>query len=174
MKGVIIAIGIVLILVFPIVVRVQTFFNYKKKRIYFSLYLFGVILFLRGIIRIKEKKLEIAIGKLKIVKPYKKMFDGKKTYQLFKGINLLNISALLEVGSNEDFASSLSICSSYNVISTVFLSVLKCYNPLMKVQNIVHFYEGELRLKYNLNVSFQFCILNLIVALSKKLIRKFV
>ena len=63
MKGVIIAIGIVLVLVFPIVLRVQTFFDYKKKRVYFSLYLFGAILLLRGIIRIKKKKLEIVIVK---------------------------------------------------------------------------------------------------------------
>ena len=174
MKGVIIAIGIVLVLVFPIVLRVQTFFDYKKKRVYFSLYLFGAILLLRGIIRIKKKKLEIVIGKFKFEKFFKDAFDGNKTLKLLKNVNLRRFSAILEVGGGEDFASSLLICTTYNVIFSALLSILKCFNPLMQAQNVIHFYEDKKDLKYNLNVSFQFCILIVITALSKKIIRKII
>jgi len=174
MKGVIIAIGIVLALIFPIVLRVQTFFDFKKRRMYFSLYLFRFFLLLRGSVLFKNKKLEIRIGKLKFEKLYKDAFDGNKTLQLLKGINLLKVSAILEVGGGEDFASALLACSAYNVFSSVSLSILRCFNPFMKGENYVHFYEEKQNVKYNLNACFQFCALTVINALSKKIIRKII
>ena len=173
MKGVIIAIGIVLILTFPIVVKGRTFIDFKTQKIYFSFYFLGLILFLRGAIKLKKDKAEVQIWKFKFERPYKQAFNGKKTVELIKGINLFNVSALLEVGV-ENTLKGVCIGGAYNVLFNLLVCVLKCFNPLLIAKNRVYLYEEEGCLKYNLNVTFQFCLLNVITIFSKKLIRKFV
>ena len=95
MKGVIIAISIVLFLVIPIIIKTETYFDIKKKIMYFSLYMYEVVPFLRGKIIFNKKGIKIVLGNKEIKKQYSLLMEGKKTYQLLNGINVLKISSLI-------------------------------------------------------------------------------
>lgn len=111
------------VLLFPIFLSIDLFFDIEKKKCFFAVYLLRFIKLHGGYITACRHGLAVHLSKKRaVIVPFGALFDTDKKFELTKGFLLYGYSHLIEIGSKEGVAAPLLAAAAVR-IATCIVSV---------------------------------------------------
>lgn len=126
-------ISAVIIIFAPIVLQVSFFGSKNAKKVYFSVYLFGMIKLISGYVTFAVDKAYVHLTKKFAVEiPYKDAFGSRKKISGIKGIEILSIKNELNF-ANLDLFNQVMLSSACMYIYSVLITILSQIKPFVNI-----------------------------------------
>ena len=126
-------ISAVIIVFAPIVLQMSFFASKNAKKIYFSVYLCGVIKLISGYITFTVDKAYVHLTKKFAVQiPFKDAFGSRKKINGIKGIEILSIKNELNL-TNSDLFNQVMLSSACMYVYSVLITILSQIKPFVSV-----------------------------------------
>ena len=159
----------VLLLLFPLYVRVEAHLDVKENKCWFFVGLYRQLKVLGGYGQLERDGIALHISKKKaFFIPYAKMADTRKRFEITKGFQLLSFHQVLETGG-ADSVYSVMLGAINNSVTGSLFSFLQTKHPFLSLQNNLLLTSGA-ELKVTLQSEVVFNVLVLSIALTKKLL----
>ena len=166
-------ITIYIILIFPIFVNIHAFFCKKTGKLYFGIYVFGVIKIISGyahtcaggyVIHLSDKKA--------VFTPYSSIFEIKNTVAPLKDYHVIKLDWFIEIGSIDSVVLPLSAAYCLNFFNTIAKKITFELKPYVKINNGIAVYEDKEIFNFYIKSVVVLNILMLLISIIKILTEK--
>ncbi len=167
-----------IVLIFPIFLNVNIVFNFKYKKVFFALKIFGIIKILSGYIEISKNDVLIHISDKKAILIEFIDLDGvKKSFKPFMDYHFISLRTLTELGDNENRIIPFFSTFILNYIESILKWLLINRKPYVNFNNYYNIYESEDKKaffgKALITLNFLMIIISVIKILVEKLTYEF-
>lgn len=162
------------IMIFPLFLQVYLFTDIRSKRLLIKIKLFGLKIF--------KLSAKLDGGRIWIKRTFKRPYCIKITNAFkssgklfrFKGVGVLQLSSILNVGVSGDFFYPDLAISSVFTAENLVLQAIRVKRPHLKTQNVVNVYENSAVLnvffRASLIINVFFVIINIVSNLTEMIV----
>lgn len=138
-------IPILLVLVLPIVLKINIYIDSKSKKAYFSFYLIKVFRLYGGYAALYDEGIVFHLTKNKaVLLPYNEILSARNRFEITKGFAIRSYRQIIEIGGRNHTAAAIMIGALIQMISDGIFSVLHTKYPATDLTtNILLFPERE-------------------------------
>lgn len=159
----------IILLIFPIFVRLELYFSNTTNKLYFCFKIFSIIKLLFGEITTNGNGIIINLNYKKlIIYKYKNFLNIKDKIKPLRDYHLLKCKTYLNIGV-KNFENSVIIASFFLTITELINMSIKELKPYIKFKNNLNIYEDSDDKNAFASLNFVFNLLTVLLGLLKKL-----
>ena len=160
-------------LIFPTFVSINAFFSKKTGKLYFGIFIFGIIKILSGYAQTCDDGYVIHLSDKKAVfTPYKSLFEIKNTVAPLKDYHISKIDWFIELGSDNSVMAPLAAAYILNFINYFARGFIFSNRPYLKINNGISVYEEKDMLNFYIKTVVILNLLMIIISLIKIFMEK--
>lgn len=172
MAALYITVAVFVVLIFPIFIKTEVFFDKNVKKAFFAITLYGKIKILGGYAEIIKEGLAFHLSRKKaVILPFASL-DMRKQFSLTKDYRIYSFYLLTELGSENSAAIPFTAAMIENVASKISFTVASYNNPRLKLRSDILLHEEESVFKINFGLNVLFNLLTVLITLTKIIIGK--
>ena len=135
---------IYIILIFPVFVSINAVLSKNTDKLYFGIYIFGIIKILSGYAHTCKDGYIIHLSDKKAVfTPYKSLFEIKDTVAPLTDYHIIKLDWTLEIGSENSALTPLTAAYIINYIVLLTKSVILNRKPYVRINNKTDVYADK-------------------------------
>lgn len=172
MTAVYITAAVFFVLLFPLSVRFDVFFDKSAAKMYFSVTLYGKLKIVGGYAEIIKEGIAMHLtDKKAVILPFASL-DMRKQFSLTKDYRVYSFYVISELGNNCSAVAPFMFAAAENAIAKTFFAVMNYFKPRLKLENDVLLYEEKNVFKLNAGLTVVFNLLTLMITFIKIIIGK--
>lgn len=164
-----------ILIILPLFIRVEGFFDKESKKVQYKIKLFRFITILFGYVELIDEGIVIHVNNIKaFIIYYKEIISLRKKFKPLKDYHIYRLNSSINLGSKNNYVKVYAFSIVYNSIANAVGFAINVVKPYLKIKNDINVYQNKNILNINFSFVIVLNILMIILSFIKILLEKMI